>query len=191
MAVFDGKRYNNDMELLDVLTERGDYTSETATRDQCHAEGLWHRACSGFILDAEGNVLLQLRSKDKKTDPLKWDAPVAGHIDAGEWGRETIARETKEELGIDISDDDIKYYCGTTSERLMPGIVERHFNEYYIVTKNVDVNNLTLQPEEVADAKYFSADEVIAMIDSKSDKLSNKANQWAFLKLYLEKRKKQ
>ena len=175
------------MEQLDVLTEYGDYTGKTATRDECHAKGLWHRACSAFIIDIEGNVLLQLRSKDKKTDPLKWDAPVAGHIDAGEWGRETIARETKEELGVEISDDDIKYYCGTTSERVMPGMVEHHFNEYYIITKNIDLNSLTLQPEEVADAKYFSAAEVIEMINSGSDQLSNKANQWAFLKRILEK----
>lgn len=187
MAVFNDKRYNYGMEQLDVLTEYGDYTGKTATRDECHAKGLWHRACSAFIIDTEGNVLLQLRSKDKKTDPLKWDAPVAGHIDAGEWGRETIARETKEELGVEISDDDIKYYCGTTSERIMPGMVEHHFNEYYIITKNIDLNSLTLQPEEVADAKYFSAAEVIEMIDSGSDQLSNKANQWAFLKRILEK----
>lgn len=86
-----------------------------------------------------------------------------------------------------FSDDDIKYYCGTTSERIMPGMVEHHFNEYYIITKNIDLNSLTLQPEEVADAKYFSATEVIEMINSGSDQLSNKANQWAFLKRILEK----
>jgi isopentenyl-diphosphate delta-isomerase type 1 len=178
------------MELLDVLTERGDYTGETATRAKCHAEGLWHRAFSAFIIDAENRVLLQLRSKEKKTDPLKWDAPVAGHIDAGEWGREALIRESKEELGIDVADEEVKYYYGTTSERLMPGMVERHFNEYYVIAKDVDEKNLTLQTEEVAEAKYFSADEVLEMINTRSEKLSNKWNQWAFLKRLLESRQK-
>ncbi len=185
------KRYNKNTmaEMLDVLTERGDFTGQTATRDECHEKGLWHRAFSAFILDSNNNVLLQLRSKEKKTDPLKWDAPVAGHIDAGEWGREALAREAKEELGLDVADNEIKYYSCTTSERIMPGMLEHHFNEYYIIAKNVDIESLILQEEEVADAKYFSADEVIAMIDANSDQLSNKANQWAFLKRLLESRK--
>ena len=185
------KRYNKNTmaEMLDVLTERGDFTGQTATRDECHEKGFWHRVFSAFILDSNNNVLLQLRSKEKKTDPLKWDAPVAGHIDAGEWGREALAREAKEELGLDVADDEIKYYSCTTSERIMPGMLEHHYNEYYIIAKNVDIESLILQEEEVADAKYFSADEVIAMIDANSDQLSNKANQWAFLKRLLESRK--
>lgn len=191
VAVFACKRYNKNTmaEMLDVLTERGDFTGQTATRDECHEKGFWHRAFSAFILDSNNNVLLQLRSKEKKTDPLKWDAPVAGHIDAGEWGREALAREAKEELGLDVADDEIKYYSCTTSERIMPGMLEHHYNEYYIIAKNVDIESLILQEEEVADAKYFSADEVIAMIDANSDQLSNKANQWAFLKRLLESRK--
>lgn len=191
VAVFACKRYNKNTmaEMLDVLTERGDFTGQTATRDECHEKGFWHRAFSAFILDANNNVLLQLRSKEKKTDPLKWDAPVAGHIDAGEWGREALAREAKEELGLDVTDDEIKYYSCTTSERIMPGMLEHHYNEYYIIAKNVDIESLILQEEEVADAKYFSADEVIAMINANSDQLSNKANQWAFLKRLLESRK--
>lgn len=191
VAVLFSKRYNkNKMELLDVLTERGDFSGETATRDECHAKGLWHRAFSAFIIDSNNRVLLQLRSKEKKTDPLKWDAPVAGHIDAGEWGREALAREAMEEIGLDVKDDEIKYYCCTTSERLMPGMIEHHYNEYYIITKDVDIDTLVLQAEEVSDVKYFDADEVLEMINSNSTMLSNKANQWAFLKRLLESRLK-
>ena len=80
-------------------------------------------------------------------------------------------------------------YYEKTSERIMPGMLEHHFNEYYIIAKNIDIESLILQEEEVADAKYFGADEVIAMIDANSDQLSNKANQWAFLKRLLESRK--
>jgi len=32
--------------------------------------------------------------------------------DSGEFGRQALIRETREELGIQISDDDIKYLVG-------------------------------------------------------------------------------
>ena len=34
-----------------------------------------------------------------------WDVTVGGHVDSGEFGRQALIRETKEELGIEISDD--------------------------------------------------------------------------------------
>ena len=33
-----------------------------------------------------------------------WDVTVGGHVDSGEFGRQALIRETKEELGIEISD---------------------------------------------------------------------------------------
>lgn len=89
-------------EKLDVLNERGEFTGKVATREECHREGLWHRAVYGFIIDKNSNVLLQKRSQSKKLWPNRWDVTVGGHVDAGEFGRQTIIRECKEELGIDV-----------------------------------------------------------------------------------------
>ncbi len=38
-------------EKLDVLNERGEFTGNVATREECHRKGLWHRAVYGFIID--------------------------------------------------------------------------------------------------------------------------------------------
>lgn len=46
-------------EKLDILNERGEFTGNVATREECHREGLWHRAVYGFIIDKNSNVLLQ------------------------------------------------------------------------------------------------------------------------------------
>ena len=54
------------MEYLDVLNEYGEFTGKVASRDECHKEGLWHRAIYGFIINKDGDVLLQRRSKNKK-----------------------------------------------------------------------------------------------------------------------------
>lgn len=46
-------------EKLDVLNEFGEFTGKTATREECHKNGFWHRAVYAFIIDQNSNVLLQ------------------------------------------------------------------------------------------------------------------------------------
>ncbi len=48
-------------EKFDVLNELGEFTGEIATREECHKNGLWHRAVYAFIIDNEGKILLQKR----------------------------------------------------------------------------------------------------------------------------------
>lgn len=103
-------------ENFDILNELGEFTGEIATREECHKKGLWHRAVYAFIIDDnKGNILLQKRSSNKKLWPNMWDVTVGGHVNAGEFGRQALIREVKEELGIEINDNDIKYLVGSTS----------------------------------------------------------------------------
>ena len=54
-------------ELVDVLDEKGMYTGKIETRANCSKKGLWHKAVCLFIINSKGQVLLQKRSKNKKT----------------------------------------------------------------------------------------------------------------------------
>lgn len=175
------------MEVFDVLNEWGEFTGKTATREECHKEGLWHRAVYAFIIDTRGNVLLQKRSANKKLWPNLWDITVGGHVDSGEFGRQALIREAKEELGLEISDDDIKYLLGSTSINEQGNIVNKHFNECYLITKNVDISEIVLQKEEVEEVKFFSKDELLKRIDNNYEGLTDKTGPWNFLKVILEK----
>ena len=174
------------MEIFDVLNEYGEFTGKTATREECHKNGYWHRAVYGFIIDDNGNILLQKRSSNKKLWPNLWDVPVGGHVDSGEFGRQALIREAQEELGIEICDDDIKYLVGSTSINKQGDIINKHYNECYLITKNIDVSKIVLQEEEVAEVNFFNKEELIKRIDNNYEGLTDKTGPWNFLKMILE-----
>lgn len=173
-------------EKFDVLSELGEFTGEVATRDECHSKGLWHRGVYAFIVDKDFNVLLQKRSANKKLWPNKWDVTIGGHVNAGEFGRQALIRECKEEFGIDITDDDIKFIVCTTSVYNKNGYINNHYDECYLITKDVNVDELKLQEEEVSDAKYFPKEEVIKRIDNNYDGLTEKTVAWPIFKRIME-----
>ena len=170
-----------------VLNELGEFTGEIATREECHKQGLWHRAVYAFIIDDKGNILLQKRSENKKLWPNMWDVTVGGHVDAGEFGRQALIREVKEELGIEIKDDDVKYLIGSTSINEQGDIINKHYNECYLITKNIDISDIKIQKEEVSEVRYFSKDELLKRISNNYEGLTDKTGPWNFLEKILER----
>lgn len=173
-------------EFCDVLNELGQFTGKVASIDDCHKSGYWHRAVYAFIIDNDFNILLQKRSKYKKLWPNKWDVTVGGHVNTGEFGRQALIRECKEELGIEITDNDIKYIVGTTSKYNQNGYINNHYDECYLILKKIDINQLTLKSDEVEDIKYFPCNEVIDRINNNYNGLTEKDVSWHILKRILE-----
>lgn len=176
-------------EYFDVLNEFGEFTGKIATREECHKKGLWHRAVYGFIFNENGEVLLQKRSENKKLWPNLWDITAGGHVLAGEFGTQALIREIKEELGIEVLENEVKYLVGSTSINIQGNIKNNHFNECYIVTKEIDISKIKLQKEEVSDIKWFSKEEILNRINNNVDGITDKTGPWNFLKKYYEIKK--
>ncbi len=173
-------------EKFDVLNELGEFTGKIATRKECHTKGLWHRAVYAFVINKKGDVLLQKRSSNKKLWPNMWDITAGGHVSAGEFGRQALVREVNEELGIKINDNDIKYLVGSTSVDKIKNVINKHYNECYIITKNIDISDIKVQKEEVSEIKYFQKEEILRRIANNYEGLTNKTGPWNFLKRILE-----
>lgn len=174
-------------EFLDVLNKNGEYTNEIVSRDECHLKGLWHKAVVVFIIsDDDKKVLLQQRSSNKKLWPNLWDITAGGHVLSGEFGYEAVLREVKEEIGVELNKNDLTFIGATTSENVKDSIINRHYNEYYIVHKNIDVKDITLQQEEVQNIKWFDKDEIIKRINNNYNDLTDKIGCWNYLMKYFE-----
>jgi len=174
-------------EYFDVLKPDGDYADEVVSREECHERGLWHRAAVVFIVSTDNQrILLQQRAAGKKLWPNLWDVTSGGHVLASELGYQGVIRETKEELGIDITKDDLEYIGTTVSENQERDIINRHFNEIYIVHSDVDIANIALQEEEVQDIRWFERDELLRRIENGLEGLTGKDSAWHYLFKYFE-----
>ncbi len=161
------------MELLDLYDENGKPINKTIERDKKIEEGYIMLSII-FIKNKEQKYLIQKTSEEKGS---KYTS-TGGHIQSGENGIQTIIRETKEELGLKIKEDEIET-IGLVKHPERPCL----FN-LYILNKDININNLILQKEEVEEVKWMSEEEIIKLIDE------NKflASHGYLLKNYIVKR---
>ena len=172
-------------EYFDVLNERGHYLNIKETREKCHKEGLWHKAVAIFVINSKEEVLLQKRSPNKKMWPNMWDVTAGGHVLAGEFGFQAVIRELKEELGIELNKNDITFIGSAISSNIKGDMTDNHFNEYYIVKKDINESTLKLQEDEVTEVKWVSKDEIIKRIKNGFNGITDKQGCWdALLKYY-------
>lgn len=84
-----------------VLVDDNNQILGTAPKLETHnANTPLHRGFSVFLFDYRGNLLLQQRSKLKKTFPLVWSNSCCGHPKLNETSVEAAKRHLQHELGI-------------------------------------------------------------------------------------------
>lgn len=173
-------------EFFDVLNERGEYIGKIESRNNCHTKGLWHKAVAMFIINSKEQVLLQKRSANKKMWTNMWDITAGGHVLAGEFGFQSIIREAEEELGISLNKNDITFVGSSISTNVQGDIVNNHFNEFYIVNKDIDETTLKLQEEEVSEVKWVDKNEIIERIKDNCNGITAKEGCWEYLIKYYD-----
>lgn len=86
-----------------VLVDEQNNVLGTAPKLATHNQNTpLHRAFSLFLFNSKGELLLQQRSKSKKTWPLIWSNSCCGHPMLNEKNEDAVKRRTKFELGIEL-----------------------------------------------------------------------------------------
>ena len=145
------------MELHDLYTAEREKTGRTMVRGEPVPEGLYRLVIHVCIFDADGRMLIQQRQPFKEGWSNMWDITVGGSAVAGDTSRTAAERETREEIGLDIDLTDVR-----------PSLTlywEHGFDDYYLLTRELDPASLHLQYEEVQTVRWATREEIHRMID--------------------------
>lgn len=118
-------------------------------------EGVRHLVVHMIYYNSKGEILLQRRSDYKDLAPGVW-AFTGGSALAGEDSRTACIRETEEEMGFspDMS----------TAELILSYTRKDTFTDVYLIKTDISIDKLRLQPEEVAEAGWFSRSDFETLI---------------------------
>ncbi len=132
-----------------------------ASIDEAREKGLYHRIARIMVEDNQGRVLLQFRNNKVVAYPNCWDNSAAGHVDEGETYEQAAYRELDEEIGLrNVQLEEVGTYI---SHQTNGDQQTNRFNKVYKAQVSDDTVFL-LQPEEVAEVKWFTVSEVHKMI---------------------------
>ena len=124
-------------------------------RGEAIPEGVRHLVVHMIYYNSRGEILLQRRSDTKDLAPGVW-AFTGGSAIAGENSHDACIRETEEEMGF-MPDM-------TAAERIVSYSRKDSIVDVYLIKTDVGIDELTLQPEEVAEAGWFNRDEFCELI---------------------------
>ncbi len=147
------------MEMFEIVDE-DDQVIGLMPRTQCHGDpALVHRVAHVLIVNNQGEVLLQKRSKYKDTQPGKWDTSVGGHLDPGEDYLAAANREMAEELGLVDLPLTFLYHSRLRNE------IESENVATFLALYSGDTEP---NPKEIDEVRYWSDAEVEAALGSGS-----------------------
>lgn len=148
------------MEQWDLYTKDRIRTGKTINRGEAVPQGYFRTVVHVAIFNSNGEMLIQQRQKHKKLWPNLWDVTVGGSVIAGESSLKAAERETFEEIG---------YKLDLNNERPAFTIdFDEGFDDCYLVIKDLDIDKLVLQNEEVQAVKWATKEEIFKMIEEET-----------------------
>lgn len=159
-------------EYFDILNEDGSNKGIIKTRSEVHKKGFWHKAVHIWIVNENGDILLQRRSPDKDSDPNMLDISCAGHLTSGDDSITGALRELKEELNLDVKPRELKYITTLKrSPKHSDGFVDNEFDDLYILRTKKRINELQMQVEEISELFYVSYKKFKEMVNKRQKDL--------------------
>ena len=134
-------------EFWDVYNEHRVPSGRLHKRGAPLKKGEYHLVVDVVVINTDGRVLIDRRSPQKRNCPNYWEF-TSGSVLAGEQSRQGALRELSEELGLQVDESSLQLLGSTR--------VDHRLVDTYMLIMPVDPANLSLQAEEVAEAKLVT-----------------------------------
>ncbi len=165
-------------ELLDIVDEDNKLLGIKKSKVEAHEKGLWHRNAHIWIYNSKGEVLLQLRAKDKIFLPNMWDISVAGHVSSGEEPVISALREIEEEIGLCVKKEDLKFWRIEKIDTEFKELKNKEFCYVYFLRFEGEINKLKVQEEELKEIKFIPLKELEKDLKSNPEKYTPLGKYW-------------
>ena len=145
------------MELLDIYNDDGEKTGKVVERGKPDSYSLGegeHIAVAIIYIENSQHLFLIQKTSEAKGGNY---SSTGGHVDHGEEPIDTIQREVKEELGISISKEEIV--------DLGYLLVDFPLRFVFYLQKDIPLEDIVLQKEEVESVSYMSEEELKEIIE--------------------------
>lgn len=124
-----------------------------------------YRVSALWVTNTKGDILLAQRAFTKSHSPGKWGPAVAGTVEKDQTYLENVVIEAQEELGLTLNIDEL-----TVGPKLLRKTKWIYFCQVYVLTRDIPVENLKLQKDEVIAIKWYSKDDLQSELTTFPDK---------------------
>jgi isopentenyldiphosphate isomerase len=146
------------MELWDVYDINRNKTNKTMVRGEPFEKDNYHLVVHVCVFNSNGEMLIQQRQPFKKGWSNMWDITVGGSAIKGETSQSAAERELFEEIGLRVDFKNIRPHITIN--------FDNGFDDVYLIEQEADINELSLQYEEVQKVKWACKEEIFSMIES-------------------------
>jgi|TARA_B110000977_G_scaffold93112_1_gene123255 isopentenyl-diphosphate delta-isomerase len=147
-----------------ILVDTNDVPLGTMPKMEAHEKAILHRAFSVFILNKEGQLMLQQRALSKYHSPGLWTNTCCSHQRLGETNIEAGTRRLQEEMGFKTPLKELfSFVYKATFDN---GLTEHEFD--HVILGYYDSEPI-INHEEVTNWKWMNLEEIIKEIKTTPD----------------------
>ena len=136
------------MEKRDLVDKNRKYIGETTSTESNITEGKYIQIVIMCIENDKNEFLIQKRALKKNG---KW-ALTGGHVISGEDSVTAVLRETQEELGLELEENEVELIFGKRAYDC--------FVDIYYIKKDIELSNLKLEKEEVENVEWANLKQI-------------------------------
>lgn len=147
-----------------ILVNTSDEVVGTMPKMEAHRQAVLHRAFSVFVLNPQGQLMLQQRAADKYHSPLLWTNTCCSHQRMGETNIEAGKRRLSEEMGFETELRDL--FSFIYKAPFDNGLTEHELDHVLLGYFSAEPR---INPQEVASWKWMGLEEVSADLKARPE----------------------